>query len=74
MLYTCKIDDNIVQNLNTMKKNILIVGGTSGIIIPCLKSFIKKYNVYATYSKRDSLKNVHQNIISSKKVKFIKTV
>tara|TARA_Y100000389_G_C17440918_1_gene508501 strand:+ start:1422 stop:2153 length:732 start_codon:yes stop_codon:yes gene_type:complete len=55
-----------------MKKNILIVGGTSGIIIPCLKSFIKKYNVYATYSKRDSFKNIPQNIIGSNKIKFIK--
>lgn len=55
-----------------MKKNILIVGGTSGIIIPSLKVFTKKYNVFATYSKNDSLKNIPQNIINSKNTKFIK--
>ena len=55
-----------------MKKNLLIVGATSGIISPCLKAFVKKYNVFATYSKRDSLKNIPLKIINSKKIKFIK--
>lgn len=55
-----------------MKKNILIVGGTSGIIIPCLGNFIKKYNVFITYSKKDSLKNIPTKIRQSKKIKFIK--
>ena len=47
-------------------KNLLIIGGTSGIIVPCLENFIKKYNVYATYSKKRKFKKY---FIKSKKIK-----
>ena len=53
-------------------KNLLIIGGTSGIIVPCLENFIKKYNVYATYSKKESLKNISLKVKKSKKFNLIK--
>ena len=32
------------------KKNLLIIGATSGIVISCLDKFLeKKYNIFATY-------------------------
>ena len=53
-------------------KNLLIIGGTSGIIIPCLLKFVKKYKVYATYSKKESLKNIPKKIKGSKNFNLIK--
>ncbi len=53
-------------------KNLLIIGGTSGIIIPCLDNFVKKYKVYATYSKDESLGNIPLKIRKSKNLVLIK--
>ena len=40
-----------------MKNNLLIVGVTSGIMIACLKSFLKKeYKIFATYSNEKRIK------------------
>ena len=40
-----------------MKKNLLIVGGTSGLMIPCYEKFLKEYNISATYS---DIKNLNK--------------
>ncbi len=56
-----------------MKNNLLIVGGTSGIMISCLKSFLKQnYKIFATYNNEKSLKNIPLNLKKSKNLKFIK--
>jgi len=56
-----------------MKKNLLIVGATSGLMISCLKSFLeKKYKIFATYSTEKSLLNIPKNLKKSKSIKFIK--
>ena len=56
-----------------MKYNLLIVGGTSGIMISCLKSFLKKkYKIFATYSNEKSLQNIPVSLRKSKNIKFIK--
>ena len=53
-------------------KNLLIIGGTSGIIIPCLPKFVKKYKVFATYSNSQSLENIPYKIRKSKNLKLVK--
>ena len=56
-----------------MKNHLLIVGGTSGIMIGCLKSFLKKkYKIFATYSNEKSLMNIPNNLRKSKNIRFIK--
>ncbi len=56
-----------------MKNRLLIVGGTSGIMIGCLKSFLKKkYKIFATYSNEKSLMNIPNNLRKSKNIRFIK--
>ena len=56
-----------------MKNNLLIVGGTSGIMNSCLKSFLKKkYKIFATYSNEKNLKNISIDLRRSKNIKFIK--
>ena len=56
-----------------MKKNLLIVGGTSGIMIASIKSFLeRKYRIFATYSTEKSLLNIPKNLKKSKSIKFIK--
>jgi 3-oxoacyl-[acyl-carrier protein] reductase len=54
-----------------MKKNLLIIGGTSGIMIGCYDQFIKQnYTIFASYSSKQSLKNIPKKILKSKKIKF----
>ena len=53
-----------------MKKNLLIVGGTSGIIIPCYESFLKDYNISATYSEKKNLLKIPKKIRNKKNIKF----
>ena len=56
-----------------MKNRLLIVGGTSGIMTGCLKSFLKKkYKIFATYSNEKSLINIPNNLRKSKNIRFIK--
>ena len=56
-----------------MKNRLLIVGGTSGIMIGCLKSFLKKkYKIFATYSNEKSLMNIPNNLRKSKNIRFVK--
>jgi len=56
-----------------MKKNLLIVGVTSGLMISCLKSFLeKKYRIFATYTNKKSLLKIPQNLRKSKNIRFIK--
>ena len=56
-----------------MKNRLLIVGGTSGIMIGCLKSFLKKkYKIFATYSNEKNLMNIPNNLRKSKNIRFIK--
>ena len=56
-----------------MKKNLLIVGGTSGFMIASIKSFLeKKYKIFATYSAEKSLLNIPKNLKKSKNIKFVK--
>ena len=56
-----------------MRNNLLIIGATSGIIVSCLKSFLKnKYKIIATYSKEESLLHIPNSLRKSKNIKFIK--
>jgi len=56
-----------------MKKNLLIVGGTSGFMIASIKSFLeKKYKIFATYSAEKSLLNIPNKLKKSKNIKFVK--
>ncbi len=55
-----------------MKNNLLIVGVTSGIMIACLKSFLKKeYKIFATYSNEKSLSNIPNSLRKSKNIKEV---
>jgi len=56
-----------------MKKNLLIVGGTSGFMIASIKSFLEKnYRIFATYSNEKSLLNIPKSLRKSKSIKFVK--
>ncbi len=56
-----------------MKKNLLILGGTSGLMIACLNSFLRQnYRIFATYSKEKSLRSIPDSIRKSKKIKFLR--
>jgi len=56
-----------------MRNNLLIIGGTSGIMISCFESFLKnKYKIIATYSKEESLSNISNKFRKSKNISFIK--
>ena len=58
-----------------MKKNLLIVGGTSGFMIASIKSFLeKKYKIFATYSTERSLINIPKSLKKSKSIKFVKNI
>ncbi len=55
------------------KKNLLIIGATSGIMISCLERFLKDgYNIAATYHDEQNLKNIPDKIKKSKFIKFLK--
>ena len=55
------------------RKNLLIVGGTSGILISSLERLLKeKYFIFATYNNEKSLLNIPKKIRKSKNIKFIK--
>jgi len=56
-----------------MNNNLLIIGGTSGIINACFPSFIKnKYKIFATYNNEKNFTNIDSNIRNSKNIKFFK--
>ena len=56
-----------------MKKNILIIGGTSGIMITCIERFLKKdYKIFASYNNEDNLKNFPSKIKDNKNITFFK--
>ena len=55
-----------------MNNNLLIIGSTSGIMASCLPSLVKKnYKIFATYSNKKSLSNIPNDLLKSKKIKFI---
>ena len=54
------------------KKNLLILGGTSGLMINLLENFLRSYNVTATFTKRASLKTIPSRILKSKDINFLK--
>ena len=56
-----------------MKKNILIIGGTSGIMITCIERLLKKdYKIFASYNNEDNLKNFPSKIKDNKNIIFFK--
>lgn len=55
-----------------MKKNLLIIGGTSGIVIPCYEKFLKDYNISATYSDQKNLNKIPRKIRKKKNINFFK--
>ena len=55
-----------------MKKNLLIVGGTSGLMIPCYEKFLKEYNISATYSDIKNLNKIPKKIRFRNNIKFFK--
>ena len=56
------------------KKNLLIIGATSGIIISCLDKFLEKeYNILATYHNEQNLQNIPDKIKKFKTYQFFKT-
>lgn len=56
-----------------LKKNLLIVGATSGIMVSSLERLLKDgYNILATYHDKKSLKNISAKVKKSKFIKFLK--
>ena len=55
------------------KKNLLIVGATSGIMVSCLEKFLNEgYFIFATYHEAQSLQNITEKIKKSQNIKFFK--
>ena len=55
-----------------MNNHLLIIGSTSGIMASSLQSLVKQnYKIFATYSSKKSLSNIPNNLLKSKKIKFI---
>ena len=53
-------------------KKILIIGGTSGIMLSCLGHLLKdNYKIILTYSSRDSLKKIPFKFKNKSNLKFI---
>ena len=56
-----------------MKKKILIIGGTSGIILSCIDRFLKEdYQIFASYNNEESLKDISKKIKENKNISFFK--
>lgn len=56
-----------------MNKNILIIGGTSGIMIPYIEKLSKKRNqIFASYNNDESYKNLPAQIKERKNIIFFK--
>ena len=53
-------------------KKILIIGGTSGIMISCIERLLKSYKIFASYNKDESLKNLPSKIKNNKNITFFK--
>ena len=46
------------------KKNLLIVGATSGIMVSCLEKFLNEgYFIFASYREKQSLQNIPAKIL-----------
>lgn len=55
------------------KKNLLIVGATSGIMVSCLEKFLNEgYFIFASYREDQSLQNIPEKIKKSQNIKFFK--
>ena len=55
------------------KKNLLIVGATSGIMVSCIEKFLNEgYFIFASYREKQSLQNIPEKIKTSKNIKFFK--
>ena len=55
------------------KKNLLIVGATSGIMVSCLEKFLNEgYFIFASYHEDQSLQNIPEKIKKSQNIKFFK--
>jgi len=56
-----------------MKKKILIIGGTSGIMTSCIDKLLEKnYQIFASYNNEESLKNFSSKIRKNKDLIFFK--
>lgn len=56
-----------------MKKNLLIIGGTSGIILSCFDKLLKEnYRVYASYNSEESFKLISNKLKENKNISFFK--
>lgn len=56
-----------------MKKNLLIIGGTSGIILSCIDKFLKEdYRIFASYNSEESFKHVSNKLKENKNISFFK--
>ena len=56
-----------------MNKNILIIGGTSGIMIPYIEKLSEKKNqIFASYNNNESYKNLPAKIKEKKNIIFFK--
>ena len=55
-----------------MKKKILIIGGTSGIMISCIERLLKSYKIFASYNNDESLKNLPSKIKNNQNITFFK--
>lgn len=55
-----------------MKKKILIIGGTSGIMTSCIDRLLKNYQIFASYNNAENLKNLPSKIKNNKNITFFK--
>lgn len=53
-----------------MKKNLLILGGTSGLMLNMIETFQKSFNITFTYSHKKNLQLT--NFSKLQKIKFFK--
>ena len=57
------------------KKNLLIVGATSGIMVSCLEKFLNEgYFIFASYHEDQSLQNIPEKIKSLKISNFLNLI
>ena len=55
-----------------MKKNLLILGGTSGLMLNMIETFQKNFNITLTYSSIKNLKSAKSNFLKFTNIKFLK--
>ena len=50
---------NFLENFKTMKKNILFIGGSTGIGLETIKLVQHDYNVYVASRNKENLKDLN---------------